>query len=84
MELMQSSSSDWVATAIILVFMCKRECVWSILAEVLMSRVRSSAIVFTVQFLWNCRKAEIHIISPLAIDGQLNFLIFRRLYAVVS
>ncbi|MFM9266251.1 hypothetical protein [Tychonema sp. BBK16] len=46
-----------------------------------MSRVRST-IVSAVQFFWNCREAALHIISPLAIDGQLNFLRFRRLCAV--
>ncbi|MEG3881844.1 hypothetical protein QT971_27430 [Microcoleus sp. herbarium19] len=47
-----------------------------------MSRVRSTAIVSAVQFLWNCREAALHIISPLAIDRQLNFLRFRSLCAV--
>ena len=47
-----------------------------------MSRVRSRTIVSAVQFLWNCREAALHIISPVAIDRQLNFLIFRPLCAV--
>ncbi|MEG4624646.1 hypothetical protein Q5691_10220 [Microcoleus sp. w1-18aA5] len=46
-----------------------------------MSRVRST-IVFAVQFRWNCREAALHIISPVAIDRQLNFLMFRSLCAV--
>ncbi|MBD1830272.1 hypothetical protein NDI47_04875 [Microcoleus vaginatus GB1-A2] len=45
------------------------------------SRVRST-IVSAVQFLWNCREAALHIISPVAIDRQLNFLMFRPLCAV--
>ncbi|MEG4418307.1 hypothetical protein QUA70_06815 [Microcoleus sp. LAD1_D5] len=47
-----------------------------------MSRVRSTTIVSTVQFRWNCREAALHIISPVAIDRQLNFLMFRSLCAV--
>ncbi|MCY7381013.1 MAG: hypothetical protein LH628_00165 [Microcoleus sp. CAN_BIN18] len=35
-----------------------------------------------IQFLWNCREAALHIISPLAIDRQLNFLRFRPLCVV--
>ncbi|MCC3571587.1 MAG: hypothetical protein JGK30_10135 [Microcoleus sp. PH2017_40_RAT_O_B] len=31
----------------------------------------SIARVSAVQFLWNCREAALHIISPLAIDRQL-------------
>ncbi|WP_293242591.1 hypothetical protein [Microcoleus sp. PH2017_25_DOB_D_A] len=40
----------------------------------------SIARVSAVQFLWNCREAALHIISPLAIDRQLNFLRFRPLW----
>ncbi|MEG3956693.1 hypothetical protein [Microcoleus sp. herbarium2] len=47
-----------------------------------MSRVRSRTIVSAVQFLWNCREAALHIISPVAIERQLNFLMFRLLCAV--
>ncbi|MEG4321985.1 MULTISPECIES: hypothetical protein [unclassified Microcoleus] len=39
------------------------------------SIARVSAVV-----LWNCREAALHIISPLAIDIQLNFLMFRSLW----
>jgi hypothetical protein len=46
-----------------------------------MSRVRSRTIVSAVQFLWNCREAALHIISPVAIERQLNFLMFRLLCA---
>ncbi|MBE9188558.1 hypothetical protein IQ270_28970 [Microcoleus sp. LEGE 07076] len=35
-----------------------------------------------VEFLWNCREAALPIISSLAIDRQLNFLMFRRLCTV--
>ncbi|MGB3266852.1 MAG: hypothetical protein WBA89_23175 [Microcoleus sp.] len=42
----------------------------------------SIARVSAIEFLWNCRETALHIISPVATDRQLNFLMFRPLCAV--